>query len=836
MKYLSFRSIRHEILFFGAVALLIVSAAIIGYASISLYSISVDGSLSTVKAVASEKSVNLKEIMDEAFIIDRTLAHSVTGAVQSGKKPSREEFQGMILGLMNAYPEYNGIYIALEPDVWEGDDTAFRNKPGTDESGRFMAYYSRDSSGKPVLDKIYNYNAGEEGSEYYQVPKNTRREYITPPYPWEIQGREILLSSVVVPIIINNQFFGIAGVDVPLEEVQGLADTLDTYTGEGKVYFISYDGIVTGVTGYPESVGKPLKDADIPLSADADEIIANIQAGKQDVFEQNGTFIAYSPVPAGNSGQPWSVIATVPVDVATKQARMNSFILVIIGSFVTLFGLILLYFAAKGISRPIEQISAYADSIAEGELGDEITIIRSDEIGRLADSFRRMLSSLQGKALAADGIAAGDLSVAIPITSDRDVLGRSMVTMRDTISAMSRMVTDLSHRAAAGDLSVRGDSNRFQGEYREIIKSVNETLDAVINPINGAITLADAYASGDYTAVFDPEIPVSGAFVQFRDALNRIGQQTAASVRRVRDEMESVAASIEETNASVEEVSAGSSKLAESSNEVSALAETSLNGVRQILQAMNDLSANISHVAEMTDTVATISHTTDQLSSKGADLARQADEGMHHIISSIEESSRTMHEMSVQMEQIDQIVRLISDISEQTNLLALNAAIEAARAGDAGRGFSVVADEVKSLAVESQKSAEKIAIMIQNLQKQSDNATAAMQRSSEEVASGNTAVSATLEVFSEIIHHIEEISENISAVAASAEEQAAAVEEITAGVHELEKHVTKTSEEAMESAAATEQTSAAMNQISQSVTRVAQAADQINREMGQFTV
>ncbi|HOJ97688.1 MAG TPA: hypothetical protein PK024_12725, partial [Methanospirillum sp.] len=117
MKYLSFRSIRHEILFFGAVALLIVSAAIIGYASISLYSISVDGSLSTVKAVASEKSVNLKEIMDEAFIIDRTLAHSVTGAVQSGKKPSREEFQGMILGLMNAYPEYNGIYIALEPDV-----------------------------------------------------------------------------------------------------------------------------------------------------------------------------------------------------------------------------------------------------------------------------------------------------------------------------------------------------------------------------------------------------------------------------------------------------------------------------------------------------------------------------------------------------------------------------------------------------------------------------------------------------------------------------------------------------------------------------------------------
>lgn len=836
MKYLSFRSIRHEILFFGAVALIIVSAAIIGYASISLYSISVDGSLSTVKAVASEKSVNLKEIMDEAFIIGRTLAHSVTGAVQSGKKPSREEFQGMILGLMNAYPEYNGIYIALEPDVWEGDDTAFRNKPGTDESGRFMAYYSRDSAGKPVLDKIYNYNAGEEGSQYYQVPKNTRREYITPPYPWEIQGREILLSSVVVPIIINNQFFGIAGVDVPLEEVQGLADNLDSYTGEGRVYFISYDGIVTGATGYPESVGKPLNDADIPLSFEADEVMGNIQSGKSDVFEKNGSFIGYSPVPAGNSGQPWSVIVTVPVGIATKQAQMNSIILIIIGSVVTIFGLILLYFAAKGISRPIERISQYADSIAEGELSDEITIVRTDEIGRLADSFRRMLSSLQGKALAADGIAAGDLRVSIPVASDRDILGRSMVTMRDTISEMSRMVTDLSSRASAGDLSVRGDMSRFQGEYREIIKSVNETLDAVINPINGAIALADKYASGDYTAVFDPTISVSGAFLKFRDALNKIGKQTATAVRRVKEEMDSVVASIQETNASVEEVSAGSSRLAESSQEVSALAGTSLNGVSQILRAMNDLSANISHVAEMTDTVAAVSHTTNQLSSKGADLARQADEGMQHIISSIEESSRTMNEISVQMEQIGQIVRLISDISDQTNLLALNAAIEAARAGDAGRGFSVVADEVKSLAVESQKSAEKIAAMIQNLQKQSENATAAMHRSSEEVSSGNAAVSATLEVFSEIITHIQEISENTSSVAASAEEQAAAVEEITASVHELERHVTKTSEEALESAAATEQTSAAISQVSQSMSQVAQAADQINREMRQFKV
>jgi methyl-accepting chemotaxis protein len=188
------------------------------------------------------------------------------------------------------------------------------------------------------------------------------------------------------------------------------------------------------------------------------------------------------------------------------------------------------------------------------------------------------------------------------------------------------------------------------------------------------------------------------------------------------------------------------------------------------------------------------------------------------------------------MEQIGQIVKLISEISDQTNLLALNAAIEAARAGDAGRGFAVVAEEVKSLAVESQNSAEKIAAMIQTLQKQSDNAMKAMHRSSDEVSAGNTAVNATLNVFSDIIVHIQEISENTSSVAAAAQEQAAAVEEITASVHELENQVTKTSDEALESAAATEQTSAALNQISHSVSQVANAADHINREMGRFIV
>ena len=176
MKRITFKSIRHEILIYGAIALIIVSAAIIGYASISQYTISVEGSFANVKAISVEQSISLKEEIDKAFEMDRTLAGTMAGSLTTGKKPSREDVQAMVNGLMTRYSQYNGVYIVLEPGVWDGKDSEFAGKPGTDASGRFMAYYSRDASGNPKLDSVYNYSEGEDGSEYYQIPKKTLKE------------------------------------------------------------------------------------------------------------------------------------------------------------------------------------------------------------------------------------------------------------------------------------------------------------------------------------------------------------------------------------------------------------------------------------------------------------------------------------------------------------------------------------------------------------------------------------------------------------------------------------------------------------------------------------
>jgi methyl-accepting chemotaxis protein len=148
----------------------------------------------------------------------------------------------------------------------------------------------------------------------------------------------------------------------------------------------------------------------------------------------------------------------------------------------------------------------------------------------------------------------------------------------------------------------------------------------------------------------------------------------------------------------------------------------------------------------------------------------------------------------------------------------------------------VVATEVKSLAEESENSAEKIRQMIGELQKQTQRAVENVEKSTGEVKEGGIALSQTLEVFNKIVASIDEINRNINDVAASAEEQAASVEEVTASVNEVNGLVSDTAKEATDSAAASEESSAAIDQITKIVQNVTIIADQVQKEVGKFKV
>ena len=249
---------------------------------------------------------------------------------------------------------------------------------------------------------------------------------------------------------------------------------------------------------------------------------------------------------------------------------------------------------------------------------------------------------------------------------------------------------------------------------------------------------------------------------------------------------------------------------------------------------MDDLSRAIQEVATKSESVAHLTTESTNYSREGMDLAQKTEGGMQGITKSSNDVSLIITEIKGQMDQISQIVDLITDLANQTNLLALNAAIEAARAGDAGRGFAVVATEVKSLAVESRSSAERIAEMIEKLQTQTNLAVDAVTSSNAGVSEGSRALHETITSFSKIAGSIDKISQHVSEVAAAAEEQAASIEEVAASVSEVMTLIESSSKEAMDSAAASEESSAAIDQITRVVGNVNNIVDNVSKEVLRF--
>lgn len=502
--------------------------------------------------------------------------------------------------------------------------------------------------------------------------------------------------------------------------------------------------------------------------------------------------------------------------------------------------------AAYGYFEPFDWIIATSSDISDFTKPlDTIrnTIIIVVIIGIIAGTlislaFGRSISRRMDELVqVAHKVQHGDLAVSINDSQSKDeifVLGKAFAEVVSTFQLFRDEVRTLSSAASSGNLNVRGDVSKFQGDYAVIIDGVNETVDAMAIPLQEAMNLCGKYATGDFQARMNPDLHFEGEFIEFRNALNTIGIDLSNALTVVRNQMNVLSGQVDEitvkvnevnhetevAHKSIEDVSEGVGQVARIAGAVNDLADKSGLNTQQILAAMQDLATTVQSVAVKMEQVSVLTNTAAELSENGKKAANDAESGMKDIMQASSAISDMNQEISQQMQEIGRIVDMISSIAEETNLLALNAAIEAARAGEAGLGFAVVASEVKELANESQKSAEHIAGIISGLQKKSGAMADAVKQSLDEVENGNISVNETLEIFNEIVTSISVINSNMSEVAAASEEQAASVQEVTATVNEFSSMVTETAKESIGLAAASEESSAAVDQITNMVSQV----------------
>ena len=431
----------------------------------------------------------------------------------------------------------------------------------------------------------------------------------------------------------------------------------------------------------------------------------------------------------------------------------------------------------RSISGPLQQVVIMIKELRNGHVSARLNIRREDEIGIMAATMDEFADDLQTNVVGdLKKIASGKYirEFSKPF-DDQDEIRPALRMMVDSLDHLHKETIKLTDAARAGDLSVRGDETAFSGGYRMIIAGFNKTLETITEPVNEAMRLAHFYASGDFTARFNPDIPVAGEFVAYRDALNTIGIELSRLMKLITEELYEGISVLSSASSEIltvtTQLSSASYQTAETVNETSDTVE----GVRRKTDLANQKTKEVSEKA-----IKAI-----QVSGEGQKSVQEILDGMNHIQRQMDMIGMNVIKLSEQSQAIGEIIATVTEISEQSNFLAVNASIEAAKAGDFGKGFAVVAHEIQNLALQSKQATATVRTILTDIQRGVTSTVVSTEKGTKTVADAVRLTSDAQEAIVVLTRASADSSREAIEIATSIQEQVAGMDQISLAIEKI---------------------------------------------------
>ncbi len=451
----------------------------------------------------------------------------------------------------------------------------------------------------------------------------------------------------------------------------------------------------------------------------------------------------------------------------------------------------------RSIVRPMAEVASVADAVARGQLDRQIVIDDRSELGDLLGSMQRMQTQVkaviaaQGEmaarhdegrisyrmddsafpgeygrmvretnALVAQHIgvkmravevmrhyAVGDLSMDMErLPGEKADITEAMDMCKANLSAINGEIKRLAAAAAAaaaGDFTHRGDVDKYQHDFRDMVEGLNRLMETTDGNLADVSELLQAIARGDLTARMEGDF--HGVFATMRDDAN-------ATVSQLTDIVGGIQMAALSINTAAEEIASGNSDLSRRTEQQAA-------NLEETAASMEELTSTVRQNAES-------ARQANQLAIGAAGVASQGGEVVGKVVT-------TMTDIEQSSKKIAEIISVIDGIAFQTNILALNAAVEAARAGEQGRGFAVVASEVRTLAQRSANAAKEIKDLIET--------------SVGKVADGSALVHQAGATMGEIVASVQRVTDIMAEISAASQEQSAGIEQVNQTITQMDE-------------------------------------------------
>jgi len=729
--------------------------------------------LANAHAAGFEIKAELEVALDSA----RTLADLLSGIKDKeiGLKIDRDRINAILRGLLAKNESFVGISNAWEPNELDGLDSIYKNTEYHDQTGRFIPYWSRGEDGTIRLDPLLDYENTEiyengiRKGEYYLRLRETKEESAIDPYPYPVHDKIVWMATLGAPIIADDKFYGMIGVDIRLDFIQSLAETINQklYSGSGRTGVVTNRGIIVAASDNSKLVGKHIREW---MPDDWEEDIQIIRERKESVYSVGSNMEVSIPLYIGKSKMTWAVIIEVPKEAVLarvnqlvmdmkKQGHLNLMFQCLLGFGVSLFSLFFIRFVSKGITEPLIKGVDCAKAVSKGDLTACIFVEDESEVGILANALNEMVLQLRGMMKA--------------LSETTDELSDSSVELA-TVSAQMAL--------SAKDMNNRSDN----------VASASEQITASVSNVASATERLSSSVSN--IAVMTEEM--SSAFVN----MVKFAQQTSENVRIMAGSSNDISAGIHSVASSVEEMTVSLNEVAKHIRQANRVSQSANQRTEEINIKMDALSQSSKQIGKIVEVIKDIADQTNMLAlnatieaagagnagkgfavvaSEIKELAKQSAEATDEIADQIDKIQTSVNEAVLAVTDVSKIIREIADINEA---IAASAEEQTSAANEISRTVAANAAEVKNVAVNADESAHLV----------------------EEIA---MSTSETARVAEEVAIHVDELARGVKDVAGSAEEA-------FQGVQEISKNIQEISNASKETAAGANQTNKASEKLS----------------------